>query len=173
MDEIKDVRELIRLKWETLTPIQKRIANYILENFEEISIFLNAKSLAEDLNVSRAAITRFANALGFSGVLALNKNLKEFAKVWMTPSQRFSKRRNSTDKEDSLWVTFDQDIRNLERTLKNIDRSVFLKVADAISKANTIYIIGLGDAASLSWLLSFQLSLIFDDVRSITRADMV
>ena len=49
-----------------LTPSQRRIMQYIVDNYEE-AIFLTASQLAQNVGVSEATVVRLAQALGFDG----------------------------------------------------------------------------------------------------------
>ncbi|MGA5452367.1 GntR family transcriptional regulator [Streptomyces umbrinus] len=61
-----------------LTPAQRRIADYLIENFAEAA-FLSITDLADRVHVSQPAVTRFAAAAGFSGYPALREKLQAVA----------------------------------------------------------------------------------------------
>src|SRR5215471_8639851 len=61
-----------------LSPAQRRIAHYLLENLPEVA-FLSSMELAERVGVSQPSVTRFAAALGFSGYPELRTALRPIA----------------------------------------------------------------------------------------------
>ncbi|NUR60577.1 MAG: MurR/RpiR family transcriptional regulator [Catenulispora sp.] len=61
-----------------LSPAQRRIAHYLLENLTEVA-FLSSMELAERVGVSQPSVTRFAAALGFSGYPELRAALRPIA----------------------------------------------------------------------------------------------
>src|SRR5690348_484881 len=61
-----------------LSPIQRRIAQYLLDHMPEAA-FLSSVDVAERVEVSQPSVTRFAVALGFSGYPALREALRPIA----------------------------------------------------------------------------------------------
>jgi len=64
-----DSRQLflrIRGKYSSMTKAAKKIADYILANYEETK-YMSISSLAEEINVSESMITKFVRALGVRG----------------------------------------------------------------------------------------------------------
>src|SRR5262249_26081078 len=61
-----------------LSPAQRRIAHYLLENLPEVA-FLSSMELADRVGVSQPSVTRFAAALGFSGYPELRAALRPIA----------------------------------------------------------------------------------------------
>ncbi|GAA1950939.1 MurR/RpiR family transcriptional regulator [Catenulispora subtropica] len=61
-----------------LSPAQRRIAHYLLENLTEVA-FLSSMELAERVGVSQPSVTRFAATLGFSGYPELRAALRPIA----------------------------------------------------------------------------------------------
>src|SRR5439155_11927622 len=61
-----------------LSPAQRRIAHYLLENLPEVA-FLSSVDLATRVGVSQPSVTRFAAALGFSGYPELRAALRPIA----------------------------------------------------------------------------------------------
>ncbi|MCG8196025.1 MurR/RpiR family transcriptional regulator [Brenneria goodwinii] len=67
---------LVGERFSKLTPAQQLIARYIERNKERVA-FMTAKQLAGAINVSDAAIVRFARALGYRGYTHLREDLGE------------------------------------------------------------------------------------------------
>ncbi|WP_157436436.1 MurR/RpiR family transcriptional regulator [Actinospica robiniae] len=90
VDQRKPASEqlLALLDGRRLSPAQRRIAQYLIDNLAEAA-FLNSVDLAERAGVSQPAVSRFAAALGFSGYPALRDALRPIVlgAVAETPQQ--------------------------------------------------------------------------------------
>jgi DNA-binding MurR/RpiR family transcriptional regulator len=69
---------LILLDGQRLSPVQRRIAQYLLDHMPD-SAFLSSVVLARRAGVSQPSVTRFAAALGFSGYPAFRDALRGIA----------------------------------------------------------------------------------------------
>jgi DNA-binding MurR/RpiR family transcriptional regulator len=69
---------LMLLDGRRLSPVQRRIAQYLLDHMPE-SAFLSSVTLARGAGVSQPSVTRFAAALGFSGYPAFRDALRGIA----------------------------------------------------------------------------------------------
>lgn len=71
MEQLKDM-----LKQAKLTKTSKIIGDYILDH-ETDACFMTSTELATELDVSEASVIRFARALGFTGYMDFQKNLRK------------------------------------------------------------------------------------------------
>lgn len=71
MDQLKDA-----LKQAKLTKTSRRIGDFILDH-ETDACFMTSTELAQELEVSEASVIRFARALGFTGYMDFQKNLRK------------------------------------------------------------------------------------------------
>ena len=62
----RSVLQTIRNGMDTFSKGQKRIANYILENYDKAA-FMTASKLGKLSGVSESTVVRFASALGYDG----------------------------------------------------------------------------------------------------------
>ncbi|HEY0716538.1 MAG TPA: MurR/RpiR family transcriptional regulator [Streptosporangiaceae bacterium] len=69
---------LMLLDGHRLSPVQRRIAQYLLDHMPD-SAFLSSVTLAHEAGVSQPSVTRFAAALGFSGYPAFRDALRGIA----------------------------------------------------------------------------------------------
>lgn len=67
---------LERFSGQRLSPVQRRIAQYILSRPDEV-VFLSSVQLAAKAGVSQASVTRFAQTLGFRGYPGLLRFVRE------------------------------------------------------------------------------------------------
>ena len=62
---IKSVAPIIESNYEKLTPLEKNIADFFIQNQEKMDF--SAKAIAERLYVSEASLSRFAKKCGYRG----------------------------------------------------------------------------------------------------------
>ena len=72
----RSVLQTIRNGMDTFSKGQKRIANYILENYDKAA-FMTASKLGQTAQVSESTVVRFAVDLGFAGYPDMQKALQE------------------------------------------------------------------------------------------------
>ena len=65
----QDAIAYITDKYIKLTDVEKRLADYIISNYD-MAVNLSVQALAENANVSPAAVVRFARQMGFDGYKA-------------------------------------------------------------------------------------------------------
>ena len=87
MSANKSVLQTIRSGMDTFSKGQKRIANYILENYDKAA-FMTANKLGQTAQVSESTVVRFAAELGFDGYPAMQKALQEIIRGKLTSVQR-------------------------------------------------------------------------------------
>ena len=150
----------------TLSKSHKKIAEYILEKCEKAA-YMTAGRLSEETGVSESTVVRFACEMGYDGYPAFQKALKDYVKGHMTTAQRMELAYEKMVSGDILASTLKADIGYIEKTLETIDEKQFERAADAISKADKIYVTGVRSAAGLALFLRFYLQLIFDNVEMI------
>ncbi len=150
----------------TLSKSHKKIAEYILENSEKAA-YMTAGRLSEETGVSESTVVRFACEMGYDGYPAFQKALKDYVKGQMTTAQRMELAYEKMASGDILASTLKADIGYIEKTLETMDKSQFERAAEAISKADKIYVTGVRSSAGLAEFARFYLHLIFDNVQMI------
>ncbi|MDZ7762873.1 MAG: hypothetical protein U5K00_00390 [Melioribacteraceae bacterium] len=63
----KEIKEKIQNKFDALPKNQKKIAEFILEDFDKVS-FLNLENISEATGTSVASVVRFCQKSGIFGV---------------------------------------------------------------------------------------------------------
>lgn len=71
----------------TLSKSHKRIADYILQNYEKAA-FLTAARLGEETGISVSTVVRFATHMGYEGYPEFQEALQETVKGKLTSTQR-------------------------------------------------------------------------------------
>ena len=145
---------------------QKAIADYILNHYDKAA-FMTAAKLGSTVGVSESTVVRFVVELGYEGYPDLKKVLQQLIKNKLTVVQRIHVTEDRIRENGVLHSVLNSDIANITETLGRVDEEEFSKAIDAIVKAKKIYIIGARSASTLAYFLSFNLNLIFDNIRMI------
>lgn len=159
----RDVLNLIRNRMQTFSKGQKHISNYILENYDKAA-FMTANKLGKTVGVSESTVVRFAAELGYDGYPAMQRALQNLIRSKLTTVQRIEMSNDRMGNADILSAVLQSDIEKIRLTMEEASRSDFSSVVDAIVSARRIYILGVRSANALSTFLSFNFSLIFDNV---------
>ena len=145
MQEVGIIVKITAMK-NQLTSMEKRIAEYVLEDPERIKN-LNTYDVAKNCKVSQATIVRFAKKMGFSG----------FPEFKLTLSQDIGNRKaeshiNIMHEELKPNDTFEiigkkvanENIRAVNNTYEITDFNELEKAVQAINKARKIMLVGVG-----------------------------
>jgi DNA-binding MurR/RpiR family transcriptional regulator len=106
---------------------------------------------------SKATVVRLAQSLGFSGFLEMRGKLIAGVQSQMRITEMFPLL-TGTSREETLTAVADQDVRNINQTINQLDRKVFADVARMILNAPRVYTLGLGISSLMARILAYSLS---------------
>ncbi len=149
--------------YKSLSKGHKKIADYIINNYEKAS-FMTAASLGKAVGVSESTVVRFASNIGFDGYPELQKYLQEMVKSHLTSVQRMDVAASRFEGDDMLDNAFAADIELIKATRDGISRDAFEKSADAINNAKKIYILGVRSSAALASFAAFYFRFLYENV---------
>lgn len=140
MDSILD---RITTIYTSLTKAEKKIADYIFSNKEEVQ-YLTITTLAEECHVAEATITRFCRKLDLSGYHALKLSL---AKLDATQNvvDTYDKDTHST-----LQKIYQLEINALTETLHGLDEASIHQAAYYLHHAHNVYCMGQGGSGVIA-----------------------
>lgn len=153
----------IEEKYRTLSKGQKRLAEYVLDNYDK-AVFLTAARLGEVVGVSESTVVRFATQLGYKGYPGFQMALEELVRNKLNSIQRMKVTYGRISQSEILETVLQSDIEKIKQTLTEIDQSAFEQAIDTILNAKKIYVIGIRSCAPLASFMSFYLNLICDNV---------
>jgi len=136
----RNVLEAIAERLPECSKSQKKIANYLLENYATAA-YMTAAKMSETVGVSESTIVRYATDLGFDGYPELQSALKYAARSKLTSVQRMELLKGRLG-EDSLTASINSDIESIKKTLAITDKKSFDSFVDALMNANRIYLVG-------------------------------
>ncbi|HHT95485.1 MAG TPA: MurR/RpiR family transcriptional regulator [Clostridia bacterium] len=142
---------------------QKKIAEYILANFDKAP-FLTATKLAAEADTSESTVVRFAIELGYDGFPDMQRDMKEVARQTLTSAERLIRISDTVDMDNVLMSVMKSDIMSIRETMNMIDVDVFNTVVDKLSAAKRIYILGIRSSYSVALYMSIYFRMIFDNV---------
>ncbi len=163
MDEKNDLILNIQKQFPKLSKGQKRIAQFIIENYEKAA-FMTASKLGMETNVSESTVVRFANNLGFDGYPQLQRSLQDIIKTKLTTVQRVDMGKEYSSDLEVVQRIMKSDMDNMRHTIDTINAEKIESVIDMILNADRVYVLGLRSSKSLADFLGFYLSLIKGDV---------
>lgn len=165
-----DILSTIHKKLPTLSKGQKRIAQYILDDYDKAA-FQTANVLGKTVQVSESTVVRFASLLGYDGYPEMQRALQEMVLNRLTSVQRIEVgAERIAQEEDMLSAVLLGDADRIRATVESIDRAAFNGAVEALLHARRIYILGVRSSAALATFLSYYFNFIFDDVRLISCA---
>jgi DNA-binding MurR/RpiR family transcriptional regulator len=150
------MKELLKVKSSKLTPSQKKVLKYILNNPED-SVFLTASALGRKTRVSEATIIRLAQRLGFNGFPDFQRSLREHLQERLTTVSRLEKTLEHPQASESLIGILKIDIKNISLMAESISEKTFQNIVTHLWKAKRIFVIGLRSAYGLAVYLKFGL----------------
>lgn len=158
---MSSVLQTIRQQMDGFSKGQKRIAEYILSDYDKAA-FMTAAKLGKTAQVSESTVVRFASELGYSGYPAMQKALQGLIRGRLTSVQRI--RASEMEEGDLLSCAMHRDVETINATIESIDRAAFTSVVEKLLAAEHVYIVGVRSSAFLAGYLNFYLRLLMDNV---------
>ncbi len=143
---MESVAYKIRKLYSIMGPAEKRIADYITENLNDI-MSVSISELSANCGCGDATVVRFSRRLGFEGF----QGLKIAIAGDLGGASAISSEINKTD---SCYEIFSKRVNDIAITLQNtqsvLDPEVLEKAAKTIMNAKRIVVFGLGNSAAIA-----------------------
>lgn len=166
MGKTNEVIKKINEKYEKLSKGHKKLADYIIENYDKAA-FLTAAKLGKLVGVSESTVVRFAVNLGYHGYPDFQKALEEMVRNKLNSIQRMEVAYGRISQSEILSSVLQSDAEKIKLTLENIDEAAFETAIDILLQARHIYVLGIRSCMPLANFLSFYLNMLFDNVHLI------
>lgn len=166
-----DIIAKINANYKSFSKGQKRLAEYVLNNYDK-AVFLSAAKLGETVGVSESTVFRFAVSLGYEGYPQFHRALEEVVKNKLNTVQKLELTNDRIHQKDVLKTVLQSDAEKIRTTMESIDPAAFEQAVDTILNAQTIYIIGVRSSAPLASMLAFHLNVVFPRVKLIETNSM-
>ena len=136
---------LIKYKYNFLTVAEKKIADFILSNRENV-LKMTIAELAKSASVANSAIIRCCNTLGFKSYselkISLAADISQNKQLNFVPYIHPDE--NASEIMDKIFAA---DIKTLHDTAKGINRTVLENAVKELTNARSIFIYGVGTSA--------------------------
>ncbi|WP_099468418.1 MurR/RpiR family transcriptional regulator [Konateibacter massiliensis] len=156
----------IRLNYNEFSKGQKKLANYILENYDK-AVFLTATKLGKEVGVSESTVVRFAMSLGYKGYPQFQKAMEELVSTRLGKIEKMEVTYGHNSQSQIVKNVLTADMEKIKHTMEHMDSKAFELAVDTLIQAKRVYIIGLRSCAPLASFLSFYLNMVLDDVLQI------
>lgn len=134
----------IRESLPTCTSMEKRLADYIIKNKDQV-INYSTQLLAEESNTSAATVVRYSKKLGYKGFQHLKIDL---AKDNSDEDFSFDNIILEDDSVDTLIKkSYVSNFKTLEQTYRLLNTTNIEKAVDVLCNCGTIYLVGVGGSA--------------------------
>lgn len=138
-----------------MTNIEKKVYDKILKDTRSFSLKSIGK-VAEELEISKTSLVRFARRFGFKGYSEFKKILQEEEILDETPAGKLNNAMNN-----GYFYSLDEmkkkEIKNIHETFNKINTDDLYAFIQKVLKANSIYTMGWGISSVLADVLSFRL----------------
>ena len=160
-----DLLSRIRQQYLSLSKSHKRIADYILSNYDKVA-FMTASTLGKNVDISESTVVRFAGSIGYAGYPELQKELQETIKTKLTTVQRFEMSKDQTETEHLTKIMLN-DIESIRQSVDQMDMAILDSFINEIIQAKKVYILGLRSSSVLANYLGFYLNFILPEIHII------
>jgi len=162
-----NLREEIKKGMGDFSRTQKRLANFLLDNWSEIPL-LSIAAIAKKSGVSMASITRLTRKLSCKGFYDFKNQIKsEHMHDIINPVERFFSIKSDLSGKKSLIKAARQDVKNINRLLAGVSEETFLKLAEWIEKAPRVFTYGVGISSIFSDLAAYTFNQIQKETHSL------
>lgn len=151
---------------QSLTVSENEIAQYVI-NHPDTVVTSTITSIARNTNTSEASINRFCKKIGFKGFNSF--------KVALAQDTFYSNmQRSETQGRDSFITSISKDYNNmLVNTTAMLDDEQVFQAANAIRRANRIYIFSSAATALIAHELEFKLGMAGIYAKAVTDSDTI
>ena len=159
----KNILHIIENKMEEFSKGQRRIADYILDNYDKAA-FMTASRLGNLAGVSESTVVRFAFELGYDGYPNMQKALQEMIRSRLTSTQRIQAAEDIFSGPDVLAAVIQSDIDKLRLMIGQAEQKEFDRVVEKIMNSRHVYILGVRSSSFVAGYLNFYLHMLTENV---------
>lgn len=126
--------------------------------------FIIALNLGKEIGVSESRILRFIKLIGYDGYPYLQRDLAEWIRKKINPSQKLKKISYRRNKKDICPPILDNDIRHLISLKKSLSETQLERANKLLTQARRVYVLRFRTSYSMAYLCSLFLARILSDV---------
>lgn len=160
------INEEIKRKFVRLSKGQRKVGQFVMEN-PTVVIANGAAEVGRQANVSESTVIRFCYAMDLSGYVELQEEIR--SDLMARNEEVGVQSPNASGKQNTLIYgkIMQRDIQNIQDTIGLINDHALKKSAKWMHEADSIYILGARQAASVASWLSYTLKTLRPNVKQI------
>jgi DNA-binding MurR/RpiR family transcriptional regulator len=152
----ENIIALIEHKRGELTKAQELLADYVLENIDEIG-FQTYSQISEGSNVSEASFIRFLRVLGYDSFSEFKEEVRHYIRNRTSPSIRMKETIAQIEKNKNVFQnTLKIDMAMLQEVEENLMEQDISMAVQLIKDARRIYVAGFGISRSIVEFIDFR-----------------
>lgn len=157
-----NILEVIKSKAEVLSPKQRILAQYIMENYKAAA-FMTSMRLAQEAGVSNPTVIRFADALGYKGYPQMQQHMQLLVQFELSTFDRvsfagFSLPEEEESRTDECLSVFNLERKNLTEYIKHIDTDMIRRASYMINECSCLFVCGFQASRCLADYTAFIMS---------------
>jgi DNA-binding MurR/RpiR family transcriptional regulator len=145
------IEDRIREHYTQLTPQERKLADFILNNPTDLAIF-NSAELARICNTSKATVSRLFKRLGFASFKEGKDTLRQQRQLGVPIIEDGSK-----PQERDYTPHFEQEIQNLKLLQQSLNRDTLNAMVEKIDSARSVKVIGFRNSYPIALHIRQQL----------------
>ena len=163
--------ERIRMMPPSFSKSHKKIADFILQNYEK-AVFLTSFKMGQQCGVSESSIIRFATTLGYSGYSEFQREIQDLLKTQITMSQRLKETSLSGD-GGIMQGMMQKGIDGIQYAMMNLNEKDFDRAVAVLSQAKRVFLVGSRSSYGLVYYFAFVLNWIRESVFAVNCSNEI
>ncbi len=152
----ENLNTLIERSKPSMTKTQLRIADFILDNIDDVG-FLSYGEISKGANVSDASLIRFLRSLGLERFFDFKALVKRYMNERTAPAIRMRKTISEIQSNRDIYAnTFSIDMAMLKEVKEHWSESAIRSAVNLIEEARRIFVIGFGVSRSIVEFIDFR-----------------
>ena len=139
----------IRSGYDALPVAEKHVADYILDNSEEVP-FYSVSNLANACGVSIASVSRLSKKMGYGNFKDFKIDIAQEVSAQNGVSSIYEAITPNDTSDTIIEKVFFGNVRSLEDTLTLLDKAAMNKVAGIVLRANRLLFFGVGSSGNVA-----------------------
>ncbi|OAJ52420.1 RpiR family transcriptional regulator [Paraburkholderia ginsengiterrae] len=151
--------QTVEARFAELTPTSKRVASYMLANLDRLGLE-TADQIAQQAGTSGISVGRFLRSIGYQNLDDLKRELRGTQeRPWLITDRLDAFRRTAgqhdeaapaTEPNPALAHSLDLEVAAIQHVYQLAQSPVFARVAERISNADAVYILGIQSTRGIS-----------------------
>ncbi|MGN4123907.1 MurR/RpiR family transcriptional regulator [Lysinibacillus sphaericus] len=160
------INENIKRKFVRLSKGQRKVAQFVTDN-PTVVIANGAAEVGRQANVSESTVIRFCYAMDLSGYVELQEEIRSYLMSQNDGAHLQATYTSTKQKNGSFSKVMQRDIQNIQDTIHLINDNMLQKSSKWMHEADTIYILGARQSASIANWLSYTLKTLRPNVKQL------